>query len=89
MAWRAFREADDLMDAAERVDEAVDGHQEIVTLASLADPSGSPRSARSRPLVPAAMAPGRRLLERFDPNGAFAFEAATPANCARSLSRPS
>jgi len=29
MAWRAWREADDFMDAAERVDEAVNGHQEI------------------------------------------------------------
>src|SRR6185437_4333871 len=30
MAWRAWREADDFIEAAELVDDAVGGHQEIV-----------------------------------------------------------
>ncbi len=78
-AWRAWREADDFMDAAERVDEAVDGHQEIVTLASLADPaeSASQRAQRT-PLFPLLWRRAAGYLERFDPNGAFAFELRRP-----------
>lgn len=79
MAWRAWREADDFMDAAGRVDEAVDGHQEIVTLASLADPaqSSSQRPQRT-PLFPLLWRRAAGYLERFDPDGAFAFEISRP-----------
>jgi hypothetical protein len=84
MAWRAWREADDFMDAAERVDEAVNGHQEIVTLASLADPASSPsQRAQRTPLFPLLWRRAAGYLERFDPNGAFAFEVRRPL--ARSL----
>ena len=84
MAWRAWREADDFMDAAERVDDAVDGHQEIVTLASLADPSESPAQRAERtPLFPLLWGRAAGYLERFDPKGAFAFEVRRPL--ARSL----
>lgn len=79
MAWGAYREADDLMDAAERVDEAVDGHQEIVTLASLADPAESPsQRAQQTPLFPLLWRRAAGYLERFDVNGAFAFEVRRP-----------
>jgi len=79
MAWQAYREADDLMDAAERVDEAVDGHQEIVTLASLAGPSESPaQRAQQTPLFPLLWRRAAGYLERFDPNSAFAFEVRSP-----------
>jgi hypothetical protein len=79
MAWRAYREADDLMDAAERVDEAVDGHQEIVTLASLADPAEAPaQRALQTPLFPLLWRRAAGYLERFDPNGAFSFEVRRP-----------
>ena len=79
MAWRAWREADDFMDAAERVDDAVDGHQEIVTLASLADPAESPAQRALRtPLFPLLWRRAAGYLERFDPNGAFAFEVRRP-----------
>ncbi|HVB82607.1 MAG TPA: hypothetical protein VNE82_21990 [Candidatus Binataceae bacterium] len=84
MAWRAWRAADDFIDAAERVDEAVDGHQEIVTLASLADPaeSAAERALRT-PLFPLLWHRAAGYLERFDPNRAFAFEVRRPL--ARSL----
>ncbi|MGH7915558.1 MAG: hypothetical protein ACREPW_13080, partial [Candidatus Binataceae bacterium] len=73
MAWRAYREADDFMDAAERVDEAVNGHQEIVTLASLADPAESlSQRAHQTPLFPLLWRRAADYLERFDPSGAFA-----------------
>ena len=79
MAWRAWREADDFMDTAERVDEAVNGHQEIVTLASLADPAESPsQRAQRTPLFPLLWRRAAGYLERFDPNGAFAFEVRRP-----------
>jgi hypothetical protein len=79
MAWRAWREADDFMDAAERVDEAVNGHQEIVTLASLADPAESPsQRAQRTPLFPLLWRRAAGYLERFDPNRAFAFEVRGP-----------
>ena len=79
MAWRAYRAADDFMDAAERVDEAVDGHQEIVTLASLADPAESAsQRAQQTPLFPLLWRRASGYLERFDPNGAFAFEVRRP-----------
>jgi hypothetical protein len=79
MAWRAWREADDFMDAAERVDDAVNGHQEIVTLASLANPAepSSQRAQRS-PLFPLLWRRAAGYLERFDPDGAFAFEVRRP-----------
>ena len=80
MAWRAWREADDFMDAAEQVDNAVDGHQEIVTLASLADPAAEPPAQREQrtPLFPLLWRRAAGYLERFDPNGAFAFEVRRP-----------
>jgi hypothetical protein len=79
MAWRAWHEADNFMDAAGRVDEAVDGHQEIVTLASLADPAESPsQRAQRTPLFPLLWHRAAGYLERFDPNGAFAFEVRRP-----------
>jgi hypothetical protein len=79
MAWRAWREADDFMDAAERVDEAVNGHQEIITLASLADPvQSSSQRAQRTPLFPLLWRRAAGYLERFDPNGAFPFEVRRP-----------
>ncbi len=84
LAWRAYRKADDFMDAAARVDEAVDGHQEIVTLAGLADPA-EPRAQRAQrtPLFPLLWLRAIGYLERFDPQRAFAFEVRRPL--ARSL----
>ena len=62
MAWRAWREADDFMDAAERVDDAVDGHQENRHARESGRPRRAARATRTaHPVVPAAMAPRRRL----------------------------
>jgi hypothetical protein len=79
MAWRAYREADDFIEAAERVDDAVNGHQEIVTLASLADPAAPSTSPAERsPLFPLLWRRAAGYLERFDPARAFAFEVRPP-----------
>jgi hypothetical protein len=79
LAWRAYREADDFLDAAGRVDDAVNGHQEIVTLASLADPATpqAQRAQRTR-LFPLLWLRAVNYLERFDPKRAFAFEVRRP-----------
>jgi len=79
LAWRAYREADDFLDAAGRVDDAVNGHQEIVTLASLADPA-MPQAQRAQrtPLFPLLWRRAVDYLERFDPNRAFAFDVRRP-----------
>jgi hypothetical protein len=79
MAWRAWREADNFIDAAERVDDAVGGHQEIVTLASLADPAEPPaQRAHRTPLFPVLWRRAAGYLERFDANRAFGFEVRRP-----------
>jgi len=79
MAWRAWWAANDFMDTAERVDEAVGGHQEIVTLASLADPADSAAQRTQRtPLFPLLWRRAAGYLERFDPKIAFAFEVRSP-----------
>ncbi len=79
MAWRAWRAADDFMDTAERVDEAVGGRQEIVTLAGLADPAGSAaRGGQRTQLFPLLWRRAAGYLERFDPKRAFAFEVRPP-----------
>jgi hypothetical protein len=79
MAWQAWRKADDFLDASERVDEAVNGHQEIVTLASLAYPVEAPSQLAQRtPLFPLLWRRAAGYLERFDPNHAFAFEVRRP-----------
>jgi hypothetical protein len=79
LAWRAYREADDFLDAAGRVDDAVNGHQEIVTLATLVD-LATPQAQRAErtPLFPLLWQRAVDYLERFDPNGAFAFEVRRP-----------
>ena len=79
LAWRAYREADDFLDAAGHVDDAVNGHQEIVTLATLVD-LATPQAQRAErtPLFPLLWQRAVDYLERFDPNGAFAFEVRRP-----------
>jgi len=79
MAWRAWRAAGDLMNTAERVDQAVAGHQEIVTLAGLADPADSTAGGEQRtPLFPLLWRRAAGYLERFDPKRAFLFEVQPP-----------
>ena len=53
--------------------------REIVTLASLADPAEPPAQRELRtPLFPLLWRRAAGYLERFDPNGAFAFEVRRP-----------
>jgi hypothetical protein len=79
IAWAAYRKADDFAEAAARVDEAVSARQEIVTLASLADPQEA-RNARAEKtsLFPVLWRRAAGYLELFDPDSTFALEIRRP-----------
>ncbi len=79
MAWAAYREANDFAAAAQRVDEVVGAHEEIVTLAAFAAPEKSEaRRAQRTALFPVLWRRAIGYLERFDPNRAFALEIRRP-----------
>lgn len=79
MAWAEYRKTDDFLEAAARVDDAVSARQEIVTLASLADPRrGSGSRAGKTPLFPLLWRRAAAYLERFDPDHAFTLEVRRP-----------
>ncbi len=78
-ALRAYLKARDFVAAAEQVDDAVGGHQQILTFAALADPAG-PESAKSQrsPLFPVLWKRAAAFLGSFDPNRAFPFNLGQP-----------
>jgi hypothetical protein len=76
--YRAYLQARDFVGAAEQVDKAVGGHQQILTFAVLADPS-VPDAARGRsPLFPLLWKSAIGFLESFDPERAFPLRLARP-----------
>jgi uncharacterized membrane protein YgcG len=84
LAVREYLRARDFVGAAEKVDEAVGGHQQILTLATLADPSASEKGKPQRsPLFPILWQRAARFLESFDPKRAF------PLALGRSITRSS
>jgi hypothetical protein len=84
LAWRAWRRAWSFVAAAQRVDEIVGGHEEILTFAALSDPDlgGAVRATRT-PLFPLLFRRARALLEKFD------VERACPLGLGRPLGRSS
>ncbi len=78
-ALRAYRTANDFVGAAERVDTVVNGHQEILTLAALADPA---RIEEVRPmrtsLFPVLWRRAIGMLGNFEARQAFRFEIGAP-----------
>ncbi|MGO9450284.1 MAG: hypothetical protein ACLQDV_04420 [Candidatus Binataceae bacterium] len=79
LAIRSYLHARDFIGAAEQVDEAVGGHQQILTLATLADPAApdSVKALRS-PLFPILWQSAIRFLETFDAKRAFPFALGRP-----------
>ena len=76
--YRAYVHARDFVGAAEQVDDAVGGHQQILTFATLADPS-TPDSSRGRsPLFPVLWKNSSRFLESFEPERTFPFRLGRP-----------
>jgi len=79
MAIRSYLRARDFIGAAEQVDEAVGGHQQILTFATLANPA-APESVKARrsPLFPILWQSAIRFLDAFDPKRAFPFALGRP-----------
>ena len=79
LAWRAYLRARDFVGAAAQVDEAVGGHQQILTFATLVDPAapGAARAGRS-PLFPLLWKRAISFLDSFDASRAFPFRLGRP-----------
>jgi hypothetical protein len=77
-AFRAWRQNDDFDATAQRIDDAVGGRQEIVTLATFADPAHPERSARRSPLFAMLWRRAIAHMESFNPRREFGFEAGRP-----------
>jgi hypothetical protein len=74
--WRAYSASDDFVGAAIQVDERVHGHEQVVTLATLADPVAS---ATSQPaLFPVLWRNVTAMLTSFNPQKEFAVEVGEP-----------
>jgi uncharacterized membrane protein YgcG len=78
LAIRAWRRAGDLVAAAARVDDLVHARQEIVTLATLTDPSRPSAASERTALFPILWRRAAASLANFDPRRAFRFSPAIP-----------
>jgi hypothetical protein len=79
LALIAWRRTNDYLGAAERVDEIVGAHQEIVTLATLTDPANPPAEYRRSPLFPILLTRAAGYLAKFAPERAFRLKVLRPA----------
>lgn len=76
---RAWIRANDFLRAADEVDNAVGGHQQILSLASLADPAQPhPAVAERSPLFPLLWRAATGFLSGFDPRRAFPLALGRP-----------
>jgi hypothetical protein len=79
LAYRAYRRANDFAAAAALLDRRLDCHDQIVTLASLADPAAPERiRARRTPLFPVLWRRAIAYFEGFDPKKEFRLEVGGP-----------
>ncbi len=78
LGGRAWRKTHDFVATAQKIDEAIGAHQEVVTLATLADPAHPQPKEHRSPLF--AMLWRRVIghLEPFNPQQQFRFDAAEP-----------
>jgi hypothetical protein len=78
LSWRAYRNANDFVGTAKRIDDLIGGRQEIVTLATLTDPAHpEPREKRS-PLFPMLWRRAISYLDLFEPRREFKAEIREP-----------
>ncbi|HKF29706.1 MAG TPA: hypothetical protein VKB29_10765 [Candidatus Binataceae bacterium] len=79
LAWRAYLRGRDFVGAAAQVDEAVGGHQQILTFATLVDPAAPEAATAGRsPLFPLLWKRAISFLDTFDASGAFPFRLGRP-----------
>jgi hypothetical protein len=78
LALFAYRKANDFLTAAEVVDNHIGGHQEILTLATLADPAHPQGRDRRSALYPMLWRRAIAYLDLFDPRREFKLKLAEP-----------
>jgi hypothetical protein len=78
LALFAYLKADDFLTAAEVVDNHIGGHQEILTLATLANPARPQGRERRSPLFPMLWRRAIAYLDLFDPRREFKLKLAKP-----------
>ena len=78
LALFAYMKADDFLTAAEAVDNHVGGHQEILTLATLANPTHPQERERRSPLFPMLWRRAIAYLDLFEPRREFRLRLAQP-----------
>jgi hypothetical protein len=78
LALLAYRRADDFLKTAEILDDHVNGHQEIITLATLADPANPQGRERRSPLFPMLWRRAIAYLDLFEPRHEFKLDAIEP-----------
>lgn len=74
----AYRKANDFLSAAEAIDNHIGGHQEILTLATLANPAQPEGRERRSPLFPMLWRRAIAYLDLFEPRREFKLEAGEP-----------
>ena len=78
LALFAYRKANDFLTAAEVVDNHIGGHQEILTLATLANPAHPQGRDRRSTLFPMLWRRAIAYLDLFDPRREFKLKLAEP-----------
>ena len=78
LAMFAYRRANDFLAAAAIVDDHIGGHQEILTLATLANPANQQGRERRSPLFPMLWRRAIAYLDLFDPRREFRLKLRAP-----------
>ena len=78
LAWRAWRRDNDFAQAAQKIDALIGAHQELLTLATLADPARPVAKDRRSPLFAILWGRAITYLERFEPKREFALAPGAP-----------
>jgi hypothetical protein len=76
-AW-AYRKSNDFLLAAAIIDDHIGGHQEVLTLATMADPSHAQGRERRSPLFPMLWRRAIAYLDLFDPRREFRLKLVQP-----------
>jgi hypothetical protein len=78
-AWRSYRKANDFIAAAERLDERLHAHEQIVTLATLAGPeTPEPLKEHRSPLFPLLWRNVMNVLSGVNPRDEFRLDVRKP-----------
>ena len=78
LSWRGYHTANDFVGTAKKIDDLIDGRQEIVTLATLTDPANPELREKRSPLFPMLWRRVISYLDLFDPRREFKVEVGQP-----------